>query len=696
MSRERQPIYPAEELVALVRSLDRAEEQGLFSYDVIKQYPHLAEAYTKVCPVRCDLATAAHRAQRNVYGHDTQLTTLRKDVELMVNNCILFNGTDSVFAEAARQFGKFAAEQIDAYVSRKTGGRRFSTLRLKNTATAAAMGDGDDNAPADSDANKGGTVVVTPVPERTPRGKRSREEEENHNAEQRKAMPSLGRNGSADDSKRNVSQINGTDITRELLKLIESLNRREDKNAFAIDVVKAYPELKDAYEAICPVKMNLIIMQERAASGYYFNQQQQPGQRHEEVTSFLGGSVADSLTLLRSDVELMVNNCLRFNSGAPKWEQLAESFHLFAHKKIDDFVLRHAPHLKGTRSGVDAYARDSRWQAQERLPGGNTESEAEGAQQSAHNTLPVHSEAVPSTPTSVDRAAPLARKRDTSEEKATLRMQRHSAIYVANGVAPTIQPTVLQPVFTVPEALRRRVISDHLQRGTLHARLISSNDIPHVNGDVSGAKHCNEENSGGYENGIDEPPRVYGSALSCRAVLNAFVRSVRDFYEAQRQRQELESPFLYSMEEEQLYMDCVALVKQQLERLFLYVVLYEQEKAEMYEWIARKAAQQMTTGKNTFSSANHCWLDEAHLCYLVRFLLHLPQLLGLACAEADPEADGSEPELTITSVAKGVIERIARVTEEMLSFISRYEEKVEGKPETGAVGEKDQTNNSAA
>nr|6NEY_A Chain A, Uncharacterized protein [Trypanosoma cruzi] len=130
MEERRQKFYPEEELVALVRSLDRPQDEGLFSMDVLVVYPHLEQEYTRVCPKRCDLATAAEKAANEAYSYDVNLTALREDIKLMVNNCYRFNGTKGPLANIAERFEAFAKEQIDAYVTKKAGGRRLSSLRL--------------------------------------------------------------------------------------------------------------------------------------------------------------------------------------------------------------------------------------------------------------------------------------------------------------------------------------------------------------------------------------------------------------------------------------------------------------------------------------------------------------------------------------------------------------------------------------
>ncbi|RNF26067.1 uncharacterized protein Tco025E_01696 [Trypanosoma conorhini] len=691
MQERRQKFYPADEVVALVRSLDRPQDEGLFSKDVLLVYPHLAEEYTRVCPRRCDLATAAEKAASDAYSYDVKLTALRDDVELMVSNCLRFNGTEGVLADIANRFEAFAKAQIDAYVAKKTGGRRASSFRL-----SAAAGE-------------------------TTRGKRQREESRTASgasSPQQSQQPRGGGRG-------HPGPASGSSVSSaEVVKLVESLNRREDKGAFAVDVATAYPELRQSYAAVCPVQMNLILARERAASGYYLGLPQQAAPAEPQTQSrrrqlsaseastsaVFGGTVAQSLVLLRNDVELMVSNCLRFNANAQAWVKLAKSFHSFAHKKIDDFVLRHAPALKGTKSGVDAYVREAEQppssQQKQESPSPLSQlrqprpSSIQDDERAGGGTLPTAAAAAASTPVN--------EKKEAATVAAKL-PPKPPAVTVVKYTTPTVVPTALQPVFATPDALRRRLVSDHLHRGTLRARLIRPASPPPppapvaaaaaASGDTGGNNDANSNNNAETERQVEEEGdgdrnegtrlnsarHTFDPALSCRAVLRAFAASVQDFYRSQRERQDFTSPFEYPRQEEQLYMDCIALIEQQFEQLFLHTLLYDQEKADCYEWSAEKAVRRLVKNNaaapdTSSAGGGFCWLGDVHLCYLVRLLQHFPQLMGLACAtpahSTTTTTTSAKPALHLTEVAKGVIEKLARITEELLAFIAQYEQNV--------------------
>ncbi|KAF5219782.1 hypothetical protein ECC02_007210 [Trypanosoma cruzi] len=693
MEERRQKFYPEEELVALVRSLDRPQDEGLFSMDVLVVYPHLEQEYTRVCPKRCDLATAAEKAANEAYSYDVNLTALREDIKLMVNNCYRFNGTKGPLANIAERFEAFAKEQIDAYVTKKAGGRRLSSLRLSAvTATAAE----------------------------TSRGKRQRVESKDTSGVHGSQKPQQHRGG----DKSRSGEMDGLSATSaEMVRLVDSLNRREDQGAFAVDVAEKYPELKKSYEEVCPVKMNLTILRERAASGYYLgipqptttskNPEPQTQSKRRQLlatdaspSSVFGSTIAESLVLLRNDVELMVSNCVRFNSNVQSWVELARSFQSFAHKKIDDFVIRHVPALKGTRSGVDAYVTGEKQQSQQQLLSQASKSQQlhfTSSQDDEQMVTSTHSFASPSFSLPSTATATTYAMKGRAAEAASPPL-RAPAVTVANYITPTIVPTALQPVFATPDALRRRLVSDHLHRETLRARLIRSSTRSHndkgdnkntINNGTNNNKEEEEGKEEEEEDGADKKEEknsvqhTYNSAFSCRAVLCAFAASVREFYRLKRECQNFVNPFEYPRQEEQLYMDCIVLIEQQFERLFLHTLLYDKEKADFYDWNAEKAVRKIVGSSEVTSlkEKDHegflcgfgsSWLDDAHLCYLVRFLQHLPQLMGLACATTvhltGTELKDARPALQITEVAKGVIEKLARITEELLTFIAQYEQ----------------------
>eukprot|EP00796_Vickermania_ingenoplastis_P012037 gene12037-8290_t len=110
--------YRNTEVEALINSLNRKEDQFIFAKPVVATHPYLAEAYTRACPERCDLSTAARHAAGGKYSADPMLLSLRADVKLMVDNCIRFNGRDSRLGLIAQRFDAFAQQAIDEFIIR--------------------------------------------------------------------------------------------------------------------------------------------------------------------------------------------------------------------------------------------------------------------------------------------------------------------------------------------------------------------------------------------------------------------------------------------------------------------------------------------------------------------------------------------------------------------------------------------------
>ena len=113
-------ITPAA-LAQAIASLDRPEDRGLFSQDVLVTYPQLAAEYSAICPVRMDLATMQAKATGGKYHpagtdinpsrassrvRDVALQTLfdavMADVRLMTGNCIKYNQLVPTLVEAAK------------------------------------------------------------------------------------------------------------------------------------------------------------------------------------------------------------------------------------------------------------------------------------------------------------------------------------------------------------------------------------------------------------------------------------------------------------------------------------------------------------------------------------------------------------------------------------------------------------------
>lgn len=713
---QQQRFYAEEELAALIRALDRDEDSHLFAEDVLVTYPYLADSYTKVCPRRCDLATAARKALDDAYGHDLKLTDLKDDIHLMVSNCLRYNGSDGPLADIATRFEQFAMQQVDDFIASKTGGRRVSSLRLQMAAGASGPSrhrSATTPAAASATATAGGGARSAPA------------------------------SSSSSSSSVAAAGLQTPHVSkRELVELVQSLIRREDAGAFVVDVAEAYPELKASYEAVCPNKMNLTMMKSRAQSGYYHQSSitttsakppPQPGSAGVTTTAaaavvVFADTVADSLPRLREDIEVVVANCIRFNAQVEAWVTMALSFQRFAHRKVDDFVLRHVPALRGTTTGAERYCVAPPPQQQPATATGPSSTTAapvtSGAAEEVSHTgrLEQHSGAPSPSPQAqegkeLSSSSVTARKRARGETEPAMAVP--PPVRVEADVVPTVQPTPLQPAISVPPALRRRVVEDHLHRGSLSLRLVGkvlpasellpppppppvcddagparSEDGSHLaaaasNGDVPAV--CGSSSlPHGEKAETEEEEIVVPLTSSAEAVLRAFVGSVHAFFEAQQRRPDFIDPFSYGRHDEQLYHDVVEVWRAQFNRLFVHVLLYEKEAAEAHAWVAAHVLTKSSTEAASSTSATPASMDWAavvHYTYLVRFLVHFPQLASLCCAKLTATAPAGASSrgntsgsggsrLSISRDTLGVLQQVAKVTQELLHFIAAYEDRL--------------------
>lgn len=587
-------LYSEEDVAALVRSLDRAEDHHIFAVDVLVTYPYLAESYTKVCPRRCDLATAAQKALDGAYSHDVRLEGLRADIALMASNCVAYNGPTSAYAETATRFERHALEQLDAFVVAHNGGRRVSRLRLP-TAAAASV-----------------TSEAAPTKKR--------------------AAPA-------------VAASPAVPTTREVAALVDSLDRREDGGAFSVDVAEAYPDLRDSYRKACPNPMNLRLMHQRAKEGFYT----------ADAATVFGDSVAASLPRLREDIELLVRNCVTFNAKVETWVALARSFRAFAHRRVDDFVLRHAAALRGTRSGAEAYESADTATVVE-----GTTAEAPAPPAPAASSSAAASAAAASAPAAVP-----ARKRERQEGHAS-----GPVVHVVPEVAPQVCPTPLQPGLAVPPLLRRRLALDHVRHARLPLRRVG----------VALPYDCVFPPATG-ESGRGAAAVTLDTATSAGHVLQLLRESVVKFFAAQRSGTDFTDAFAYSMREEQLYLGVLDVAAAKYRETAPHLVLYETEAAELQEWMALRALSRgAQTPAPIAAGSSEAVAEELHYLYLVRFLVHWPQLAALCCttataATADQRraAPGS---LRISRDQLKAVAQVARITQEFLLVIEAVEERL--------------------
>ncbi|KAG5510622.1 hypothetical protein JKF63_06920 [Porcisia hertigi] len=647
-----QKLYNEEDVAALVRSLDRAEDHHIFAVDVLETYPYLAESYTKVCPQRCDLATAAQKALEGLYSCDVRLEGLKADIALMASNCIAYNGPTSAYAEIATKFERHALDQIDTFVMEHNGGRRVSRLRLQS-----AMASHEHAKSGDTASKKGsvGTAVASKKPAA--------------------AVPS----------------------TREVVQLVDSLNRREDGGAFSVDVAEAYPDLRETYSKMCPNPMNLILMHQRAKEGYYT----------DASATVYGDSVATSLPRLREDIELLVRNCITFNMKVKSWVTLARSFQAFAHRRLDDFVLRHAPSLRGTAMGAEVY--EGKDNAPAPVPSA-VASSVDGSDdvkcvEPAHTTTvddkaPAVSEAV-----SGSVVAGGGRKRVRADEHSAASAERLRApasappVQVVAETTPQVCPTPLQPSLAIPPLLRRRLTMDHVRHARLPLRRVgasvSRDELYPPTASPSDGKASPDHPSvavGGNTDAKTPATAMVKIDASCSAghVLRLLHESIVNFFDAQRSGTDFVDAFAYSAREEELYLSVLAVITEKYHSTATHLLLYETESAELQEWAALRALDSYRNGNRTTASAagtGDTIADELHYLYLVRFLAHWPQLASLCCTTTTPSSvpdgaagrrgasGGAAGSLRISREQLKIVAQVTHITQEFLQFVEAIEER---------------------
>ncbi|KPA77689.1 hypothetical protein ABB37_07022 [Leptomonas pyrrhocoris] len=683
-------FYGEEETAALIRALDRDEDHHIFAEDVVKTYPYLAESYTKVCPRRCDLATAAQKALEGAYSYDVKLTDLRADIALMVSNCVAYNGPTSAYAETAAKFERFALDQIDLFIVEHNGGRRLSRLRL----------------PA-------ATAPLQPPP--TPGAPTKKT-----SASDKREASSTEKTAAAAASATVTAFVVPT--TREVVQLVDSLNRREDGGAFSVDVAEAYPDLRASYQKMCPHPMNLLLMHQRAKEGFYTASS-------SSAAPLFGTSVAASFTRLREDVELLVRNCITFNAKVDSWVTLARGFHAFAHRRIDDFVLRHAASLRGTQTGAQVYLSATSGPDPATTPAAAVAASTSAAEVAAA-AVPISTAAR----TSSSGGRHEARKRERAEERlsnnshsistttaaaSTSLATAPSPVKVVGEVVPQVCPTPLQPGLVIPPRLRRRLALEHLHHAQLPLRRVGvsvplaalypalpkSETKPDETDQADApSAEVGEEHKEPSEEDTTLPASSSSSArcvsidTSCSAahVVQMLERSIDDFFSEQRRRPDFADTFAFSQREERLYRDVLRVIAELFEHTAPHLLLYERESAELAEWTALRALQ--SADVDVAGRAAPRLADHLHYLYLVRFLVQWPQLACLCCTSSTaPARSGSavangagtrSSGAATTTAAQGSLRisrdqlkamaQVALITQEFLNFIEKVEEKVSG------------------
>ena len=115
------------EAIRYTASLNRPEDNNLFFRDIAIDYPDIMDSYSKLCPIRTDITTMNEKARKGYYTSYMPKNSIKKDpcriskgairlkndILLMANNCIIFNGKDSVYGLVAANFLSSTMEEFD-------------------------------------------------------------------------------------------------------------------------------------------------------------------------------------------------------------------------------------------------------------------------------------------------------------------------------------------------------------------------------------------------------------------------------------------------------------------------------------------------------------------------------------------------------------------------------------------------------
>ena len=521
------------QVVKFIQSLDRPEEKRLFSEDVAVTHPHILDAYSKVCPHRMDLHTMKEKAQRGGYYRlDDKYDGLVKDVDLMVRNCITFNHDDAVLCQAARNFHAFAKAAISRFVEQQV-------------ASVAA-----------------GRVIGT----------------------------SRGGVGGVSASQRQQASLK--ERSKRIEQFVLSLNRVEDEKVFAQDVAVTHPYILEAYNSVCPQRMDLATMAKNARQGRY---------------SSVGG-----FDLLETDLKLIVDNCCKFNGAESYLGQIAKNFSKFVQAELEKLRSQLAP-MAPAHSQPD-----------DEVVGGDGE-----------RTL---------------KKVKLESER--GEGKTT---ENHASLKVDEAFV--VVPFPHQVAVAVPLGIRMFIIESHLKKTSERCRLPA--EIPVSKVLAAFVQHVTASLTKGDD-------RVSSSSVGVASWRSGGCAKL---------------PITLSSSYLQLVKEVVDVITRNFNALFPRVLLYNAEKADVLAFIGQQQ-QGIASGNNAVTNSGGMgdalreamdsvpWVQIVGCRYLIRFLVHLPQMSSLiATAEAKGVAGGRGAEAVLVEVARRQVDVITVVVEDLLSFI---------------------------
>jgi hypothetical protein len=572
-------------LAESISTLDRAEDLGLFSQDVLLSYPQLTAEYTAICPVRMDLATMQQKARKGDYhqlasvesarpsrsrdlmAQQTLFDAVMADVRLMTGNCIKFNQLVPTLVESAKSLEAFAERTLRSAIFVSSSSQQPVVAAVGAPTSAAPTTTRRLTAQRGASAELSSGTGLSPPPTTVASAALS----------QQVAVPS-----------------------REALKQrILSWNRAEETHMFLDDVIVTYPMIAEAYKAVCPNRMWLNRMAAKASSGQYWDAKKDAG---------LGDAWKQTLRdRVLADVALIAENCIKFNGAESAYAALARQFQEHATSSFESFLLEFEQSLSSASATAAAATRTKR----ARSP-----------------------DSASLTPPPVTAVAAASRREPTPPPPPPPPPEL---------VAPIVVPLPFQPTMHVPTSIRQLVVQDYLQQSTARLQLLLPPD-----GDGAAAAGSNPlstsvsavvqqffdalqtrhaelmAHSGPYSVGVEDRSSATIPNGSCSM-------KTEDAAESEPPMMEVETKeLLCAVASRRLEVE-IPLVKDVLlsaldtfDAVCQSNLLYAAESIDADRFAASSRGTEWDCVR---------WRDCVSVKYFVRFLLHLPQLLSVASSD---------------------------------------------------------------
>jgi hypothetical protein len=551
-------------IVAFIQSLDRPQENQLFSQDIALTHPGILEQYSVVCPRRMDLGTMKAKAmsRHSPYKAEDNYQALSDDLELMVSNCLRFNHDDPTLCKITKAFHEFAIAAFASFLE---------SQKL--------------SAPVSSESKKSTPLLPTAA-----------------------SVATLMR-----------------DRSRHIESFVRSLDRLDaDEGIFSSDVLVTHPHLRESYEAVCPQRTDLGTMAKQARQGRY-------------------SSGAAGVALLEQDIHLIANNCITFNGAGTYYGEIADSFKRFALGELE----KHRSEWTAALASEDS----SSTRASKKI---KLEPESGKLSESS----PSKGGGMPSQP------AVGSTQQQQQRSKQERQMKDQPPLVVEIVPLPHQQP------LEIPPGLRAYLVASHLQSTSLRCRFPC--DIPAskvLSAFLESIVSTPSSDSGGGDQASQLSSSSSDKQHAMRAIrLPTTLRGSYHFLAAQT----------------------VGLISRNFDLLFPKLLLYASERADVFAFLSSEARREVHVGKAKAGPASLSslvtsemeavpWSSIAGAQFLVRFLVHLPQLGYLAATSSTAPAslgDGHNHRRAdaVVETAMWQVSVVSVVVEDILNFVDANRE----------------------